>query len=231
MDEIAAGLVRAAELILALDPTVVEITTRSLAIASTSTTIAAILTVPIGGLIHFHNFRGKRAVVNLIQTLYSLPTVTVGLVIFLLLSRSGPLGSFGLLFTPWGMVIGQTILITPIITGLTIAALSGVGPAVRDTAISLGASKFQTIFIIMAEARAAMLAAILLGFGRALSEVGVAMMIGGNIRGYTRVLTTAIALETSRGDIELSMALGIILISISLIVNLLVNRAQGNWWS
>jgi len=231
LDEIAAGLVRAAEMILALDPTVVEITTKSLAIALTSTAIAAILTVPIGGLIHFHNFRGKRVVVNLIQTLYSLPTVTVGLVVFLLLSRSGPLGSFGLLFTPWGMVIGQTILIMPIITGLTIAALSGVGPAVRDTAVSLGASKFQAIFTIMAEARAAMLAAVLLGFGRALSDVGVAMMIGGNIRGYTRVLTTAIALETSRGDVELSMALGIILISISLIVNLLVNRAQGNWWS
>ncbi|HPR67136.1 MAG TPA: ABC transporter permease, partial [Methanothrix sp.] len=181
MDEIAAGLVRAVELILALDPTVVEITARSLAIAVTSTAIATILVVPLGGLIHFHNFKGKRAVVNLIQTLYSLPTVTVGLVVFLLLARSGPLGSYGLLFTPGGMVIGQTILIAPIMTGLTIAALSGVGPAVRDTAVSLGASKFQAIFTIMREARAAMLAAILLGFGRALSEVGVAMMIGGNI--------------------------------------------------
>ncbi len=222
---------RALELILALNPTVVEITTRSLAIAVTSTAFATIFTVPLGGLIHFHNFKGKRAVVNLIQTLYSLPTVTVGLVVFLLLARSGPFGSFGLLFTPGGMVIGQTILIAPIMTGLTIAALSGVGPAVRDTAISLGASKFQAIFTIMVEARAAMLAAVLLGFGRALSEVGVAMMIGGNIRGYTRVLTTSIALETSRGDIEFSMALGIILVSISLIVNLLVNRVQGNWWS
>jgi len=231
LDEIAAGLVRAVELILALDPTVVEITARSLAIAVTSTVIAAILAVPLGGLIHFHNFKGKRAVVNLIQTLYSLPTVTVGLVVFLLLSRSGPLGSLGLLFTPGGMVIGQTILISPIMTGLTIAALSGVGPHVRDSAVSLGASKVQAIFTIMTEARAAMLAAVLLGFGRALSEVGVAMMIGGNIRGYTRVLTTAIALETSRGDIELSMALGIILVSISLIVNLLVNRVQGNWWA
>jgi len=231
LDEIAAGLVRAVELILALDPTVVEITARSLAIAVTSTVIAAILAVPLGGLIHFHNFKGKRAVVNLIQTLYSLPTVTVGLVVFLLLSRSGPLGSLGLLFTPGGMVIGQTILISPIMTGLTIAALSGVGPHVRDSAVSLGASKVQAIFTIMTEARAAMLAAVLLGFGRALSEVGVAMMIGGNIRGYTRVLTTAIALETSRGDIELSMALGIILVSISLIVNLLVNRVQGNWWT
>jgi tungstate transport system permease protein len=218
LDEIAAGLIKAVELILALDPTVVEITARSLAIAVTSTVIATLLTVPLGGLIHFHNFKGKRAVVNIIQTLYSLPTVTVGLVVFLLLSRSGPFGSLGLLFTPGGM-------------GLTIAALSGVGSSVRDSAVSLGATKVQAIFTIMREARAAMLAAVLLGFGRALSEVGVAMMIGGNIRGYTRVLTTAIALETSRGDIEFSMALGIILVSISLIVNLLVNRVQGNWWA
>ncbi len=231
LDEIAAGLAKAVELILALDPAVVEITARSLAIAITSTAIAAAIAVPIGGLIHFHNFFGKRAVINLIQTLYSLPTVTVGLVVFLLLSRSGPFGSLGLLFTPAGMVVGQTVLITPIMIGLTIAALSGVGPAVRDTALSLGASRRQAILTIMGEAKAAMMAAVLLGFGRALSEVGVAMMIGGNIRGHTRVLTTAIALETSRGEIELSMALGIILVSISLLVNLLVNRVQGNWWA
>jgi tungstate transport system permease protein len=231
LDEIGAGFIRAMELILTLDPAVVEITVRSLLIALASTAIAAAVAVPIGGLIHFHNFWGKRAVINVIQTLYSLPTVTVGLLVFLLLSRSGPLGGFGLLFTPAGMVVGQTILIVPIMTGLTIAALSGIADQVRDSAVSLGASKYQAIFTIMGEARAAMMAAVLLGFGRALSEVGVAMMIGGNIRGYTRVLTTAIALETSRGDIEFSMALGIILVSISLIVNLLVNRVQGRWWA
>jgi len=231
LDEIGAGLVRAVGLIASLDPAVVEITVRSLLIALASTALATAVAVPIGGLIHFHNFCGKRAVINVIQTLYSLPTVTVGLLVFLLLSRSGPLGGFGLLFTPGGMVVGQTILIVPIMTGLTIAALSGITDQVRDSAISLGASKRQAIFTIMVEARAAMMAAVLLGFGRALSEVGVAMMIGGNIQGYTRVLTTAIALETSRGDIEFSMALGIILVSISLIVNLLVNRVQGRWWT
>lgn len=231
MDEIGAGFVRAVELIVSLDPAVVDITVRSLIIALTSTAIATTIAVPIGGLIHFHNFWGKRAVINVIQTLYSLPTVTVGLLVFLLLSRSGPFGGLGLLFTPAGMVVGQTVLIVPIMTGLTIAALSGVADQVRDSAVSLGASKYQAIFTIMGEARAAMMAAVLLGFGRALSEVGVAMMIGGNIRGYTRVLTTAIALETSRGDIEFSMALGIILVSISLIVNLLVNRVQGRWWA
>lgn len=227
MDEISAGLIRAIQLIVTLNPQVVEITARSLSISLTSILIASLIDIPLGGIIQFHNFWGKRALINLIQTFYSLPTVTVGLLVFLLLSRSGPLGSLGLLFSPGGMIIGQTILITPIMIGLTISALGGVNMQIRETAVSLGATDFQVIFTIMKEAKVAVIAAILLGFGRALSEVGVAMMIGGNIRGYTRVLTTAISLETSMGDLELSMALGIILISISLAVNLLLNRIQG----
>jgi len=227
LDEISAGFVRALQLIVTLDPQVVEITVRSLSISLTSVLIAVLVDIPIGGIIEFHSFRGKRALINLIQTFYSLPTVTVGLLVFLLLSRSGPLGSLGLLFSPGGMIIGQTILITPIMIGLTISALGGVSVQIRETAVSLGATDLQVIFTIMKEAKVAVIAAILLGFGRALSEVGVAMMIGGNIRGYTRVLTTAISLETSMGDLELSMALGIILISISLAVNLLLNRIQG----
>jgi len=227
LDEISAGFVRALQLIVTLDPQVVEITARSLSISLTSVLIAVLVDIPIGGIIEFHSFRGKRALINLIQTFYSLPTVTVGLLVFLLLSRSGPLGSLGLLFSPGGMIIGQTILITPIMIGLTISALGGVSVQIRETAVSLGATDLQVIFTIMKEAKVAVIAAILLGFGRALSEVGVAMMIGGNIRGYTRVLTTAISLETSMGDLELSMALGIILISISLAVNLLLNRIQG----
>lgn len=227
MDEISAGFIRAIQLIITLDPQVVEITARSLSISLTSVLIASLIDIPIGGIIQFHNFRGKRALINLIQTFYSLPTVTVGLLVFLLLSRSGPLGSLGLLFSPGGMIIGQTILITPIMIGLTISALGGVSVQIRETAVSLGATDLQVIFTIMKEAKVAVIAAVLLGFGRALSEVGVAMMIGGNIRGYTRVLTTAISLETSMGDLELSMALGIILISISLAVNILLNRIQG----
>jgi len=227
LDEISAGFIRAIQLIVTLDPQVVEITARSLSISLTSVFIASLIDIPIGGIIQFHNFRGKRALINLIQTFYSLPTVTVGLLVFLLLSRSGPLGSLGLLFSPEGMIIGQTILITPIMIGLTISALGGVSVQIKETAMSLGATDLQVIFTILKEAKAAVIAAILLGFGRALSEVGVAMMIGGNIRGYTRVLTTAISLETSMGDLELSMALGIILISISLAVNLLLNRIQG----
>ena len=125
------------------------------------------------------------------------------------------------------MIFGQAILVSPIMIGLTITALAGVSPQIRDTARSLGATEMQIIITVIKEARVAVVAAVLLGFGRALSEVGVAMMIGGNIRGYTRVLTTAIALETSMGNLELSMALGIILISISLAINLLLNRFQG----
>ena len=227
MDEISAGFIRAIQLIITLNPEVVEITVRSLSISLTSVLIASLVDIPIGGLIEFHDFRGKRALINLIQTFYSIPTVTVGLLVYLLLSRSGPLGGMGLLFSPAGMVVGQTVLITPIMIGLTISALRGVSVQIEETALSLGATNLQVIFTIMKEARVAVVATVLLGFGRALSEVGVAMMIGGNIRGYTRVLTTAISLETSMGDLDLAMALGIILISISLVVNLALNRVQG----
>lgn len=227
MEEIYSGLLRALELIAALDPQVVEITTRSLFISLSSAFLAGIICIPLGGIIEFRQFWGKRALINVIQTLYSLPTVTVGLLVFLLISRSGPLGGSNLLFSPAGMIFGQAILVSPIMIGLTITALAGVSPQIKDTARSLGATEMQIIITVIKEARVAVMAAVLLGFGRALSEVGVAMMIGGNIRGYTRVLTTAIALETSMGNLELSMALGIILISISLVINLLLNRIQG----
>jgi len=130
------------------------------------------------------------------------------------------------MFTPTLMIIGQVILITPVILGLTISALSGVDKAIADTAISLGASGFQTAVITLREARFAVLAALIMGFGRAISEVGLALMVGGNIKGFTRILTTAISLETSKGDLELSIALGIILISIALIINIALNRIQ-----
>jgi len=227
LDEIARGFIRAVELIIELNPEVIEVTLRSFLIALTSVTIASLINVPLGSLIHFHHFPGRSGLINLIQTLYSIPTVTVGLFVFLLISREGPLGGYGLLYTPYGMIIGQTVLITPVILGLTISALSSVSEDIRDTAVSLGADRFQTMWTVIVEARGPVLAAVLLGFGRALSEVGVAMMIGGNIRGYTRVLTTAIALETSMGNLEISIALGLILISIALVVNTVVGRLQG----
>jgi len=226
VNEIINAFFESIHLIVTLDPEVMEITLRTLYISLSSTLIAALIAVPLGGYIHFRKFRGKRTVINIIQTLYSIPTVLVGLLVFLLISNQGPLGSLGLLFTPVGMIIGQTILVLPIVTGFTILALNGVKDEISDLSLSLGASEFQAIRTIMHEAKYALLGAIILGFGRAISEVGVALMIGGNIRGYTRVITTTMSLETSKGNIELSIALGIILLMIALVVNLLLNYVQ-----
>jgi len=220
------GLIKALHLIASRDPEVVEITRRSLAISSTSCSLTTVFAIPLGSLIHFARFRGKRGLVSVIQTLYSLPTVVVGLLVFIIFSRAGPLGGLHLLFTPTVMVIGQVILVMPLMLGLVISALSGVDKAVPETAVSLGASWLQMGLITLREARYAVLTAVITGFGRAFSEVGLAMMAGGNIRGFTRTLTTAISLETSKGDIELSLALGIILLLIALAINITVNRLQ-----
>ncbi len=226
MTEIWHGLTKAIELIISFDLEVMETAGRSLMISVTSTLLASLICLPLGSLIHFHRFRGKRTLISLIQTFFSIPTVAIGLFVFVLFSRAGPLGGLNLLFTPMVMVLGQMILITPILLGLTISALSGVDKAILDTARSLGASGLQTAVVVLREARFAVMAAIIMGFGRAISEVGIALMVGGNIRGFTRVITTAISLETSKGDLELSIALGIILIFIALVINIALNRIQ-----
>ncbi len=226
MTEIWQGLTKAIELIITLDPEVMEIAGRSLSISVTSVILASLICLPLGSLIHFNRFAGKRFLINLIQTFYSIPTVVIGLFVFVFLSRAGPLGGLGLLFTPTAIIIGQMILITPILLGLTISALSGIDKTIPDTAHSLGASGFQTAVLILREARFAVVAAVIMGFSRAISEVGISMMVGMNIRGFTRTITTAISLESSKGDFELSIALGIILISIALIVNIVLNRIQ-----
>jgi len=226
LSEIWQGLTRAIELIVSLDPEVMEIAGRSLLISLTSSLLASLICLPLASVIHFNRFRGKRVIINLIQTFFSLPTVAVGLFIFVLFSRAGPLGGTNLLFTPVIMVIGQMALVSPVLLGLTISALSGVDRVVVDTARSLGGSGWQIALLVLREARYAVLAAVIMGFGRAISEVGIALMVGGNIRGFTRVITTAISLETSRGDLELSIALGIILILIALVINIVINRIQ-----
>ena len=223
------GFLKAIQLIVTLDPEVLEITGRTLVISISSSIIATLICLPLGSLIHFNNFPGKRTLINVIQTFYSVPTVAVGLLIFLFFSRAGPLGFLELLFTPTIMVTGQVILISPIMLGLVIAALNGVDKAAYETAIAIGASQFQATTIVIREARYAIYSALILGFGRAISEVGLALMVGGNIRGYTRVMTTAISLETSKGDIVLSIALGIILISIALVINFSLSRLQQRW--
>jgi tungstate transport system permease protein len=227
LNEFLQGFIKAFQLIVTLDPEVVEITARTLAIALSSCLIATAFCLPLGSLIHFKKFHGKRILINIIQTFYSIPTVVVGLLMFTLFSRlGGPFGIFNLMYTPTIMVIGQVILVSPIILGLVIAALSGVDEGVFETASSLGANRVQATIQVIKEARYSILSAITMGFGRAISEVGLALMVGGNIKGFTRVLTTTIALETSKGNIALSYALGIILILMALIVNIILNRLQ-----
>jgi len=226
LTEIWHALTRAIELLISLDPEVIEIAGRSLSVSGTSCLLASLVCLPLGSLIHFHHFRGKRALINIIQTLFSVPTVLVGLLVWMLFSRAGPLGVFGIMLTTKAMVVGQMILITPLLLGLTISALSGVSKETVDTATSLGASGFQTVVLVLREARYAVLAAVIMGFGRAISEVGCAMLVGGNIRGFTRVITTAISMETSKGELELAIALGIILLSLALIINVVLNRLQ-----
>jgi len=231
MYEIIEGFLEAARLIVTLDPDVIAISVRSIIISLTATVLASLVAVPLGAAIYFVTIPGRKSLINLIQTLYSLPTGVVGLLIFLLISRVGPFGFMRLLFTPTAMVIAQTILVLPIMTGLTISALSGVDPVIRDTLRSLGATRLQFLANIMREAKFALLATVAIGFGRAISEVGAAILVGGNIMASsfassTRVLTTAISLETSMGNISESIALGIILLAIALAVNLVITTIQ-----
>jgi tungstate transport system permease protein len=226
LTEIWDGLTKAIHLLISLDPEVMRIAGRSLSISGTSCLVASLICLPLASLIHFNQFRGKRALTSIIQTLFAMPTVLVGLFLLVLLSKAGPLGFFRILFTPTAMVVGQILLISPLLLGFTVSALSGVSREIVDTATSLGASRFQTVWLVLKEARYAVLAAVIMGFARAISEVGCAMMVGGNIRGATRVMTTAIALEASKGNIVLGMALGMILLFIALVINIALNRLQ-----
>jgi len=226
MSEIAEAFVLALELIFTGDHTVLSIAARSMEIAGSSIFFGTLIFVPLGCLIHFREFRGKGFLITTIQTFYSLPTVFVGLLVFLTFSRVGPLGTFGTLFSPPAIIVGEVILIAPILTGLTISALRGLGPEIKDTAVSLGATRIQTVRIMLTEAKFALLTAILLGFGRAISEVGVALMVGGNISGYTRTMPTAMSLYTQQGQSADAIALGLILISIVLVISIIANILQ-----
>lgn len=208
------------------DAVVFSIALRTLLIASASTLAATLLFVPLGCLIHFNSFKGKRLAVGFIQTMYSVPTVFVGMLVFLSVSRTGPLGGMGILFSPWAIILGEIVLISPIITGLTISALQGTGKDLEDTAIALGARRRTMILKVLTEARYTMLTSVLMGFGRAVSEVGVAIMVGGNIAGHTRTLTTAIALGVGKGETASSIALGLILLSLAMVVSIIVNLLQ-----
>lgn len=228
MPSIWEAFKEAIHLIVSLDADVIDIAWRSLRIALTSCAISALICLPLGALIHFKKFRGKRLLTTMIQTMFSLPTVAIGLIVWLTFSNSGPLGSLQIFLTPAAIVVGQVILISPIMLGLIISALSGVDKSVSETAISLGANTYQMVFATVREARFAIIAAIIMGFGRAITEVGISQMVGGNINGYTRVLSTAMMLESQQGNKEMALALGIILIAIALIINIALYKLQYN---
>jgi len=199
---------------------------RSLWFAATSCVISVLICFPLGSLIHFRTFRGKGLLVSVLQSLYCMPTVLVGLIIFSLLSRAGPLGDLGWLFSPKAIIFGQALLISPIMMGLVISAYSGVDKSVTETATSLGASSIQMVIVAVREAKYAMLTMVIIGFSRAISELGISMMVGGNINFYTRTLTTAISLETQKGEIEKAWAMGILLLLIALVINITIYSLQ-----
>ena len=220
MNYIADGFTEALRLIATMDRDFLSAISVSLTVACTSTAIATITGVPFGVWVAHTEFRGKRVLITVLHTLMSLPTVVVGLMVYSFISRSGPLGSLGLLYTRAAMVIGQVILAFPIIAGLTVVEATSLDKRVAMTVTSLGATPTQGFVMFLHEARFGIMAAIVAGFGRVFAEIGVSMMLGGNIRAYTRNITTTIALETSRGELSLGLALGLVLLVVALLVNI-----------
>jgi len=209
-----------------LDHEVVDITLRSLQISGTATLISLIIGIAISLTIALNKFPGKRLLISLINTGMGMPPVVVGLIVSIMLWRSGPLGSMALLYTPTAIVIAQVLIATPIITAISLAALQNLPPLLRLQILALGASRRQMVWMLVREARLPILAAVMAGFGGIISEVGASMMVGGNIKGQTRVLTTATVLETSKGNFEIAIAFGIILLLLAFTFNLILTRIQ-----
>jgi tungstate transport system permease protein len=221
------SLLSACLLIWSLDAELLNIVWVSLKVSASSTLIASVIGIPLGFLIAFREFRGKPMVITVLNTLLGLPTVVVGLFVYAFISRRGILGALDLLYTQRAMVIGQVILILPVVTVFTISAISRIDDRYRKTAMTLGAGRLQTALVIFREARFGIVAAVIAAFGRVIAEVGVAMMLGGNAKGFTRTMTTAMALEYDKGEFVLSVALGIVLLAVSFGVNMIFHRAQG----
>ncbi len=218
--------VSSVRLILNFDEALFHVVQISLEVSLLALLIATLVSLPLGLAVALNNFAGKQFLCACLNTLMALPTVVIGLLLYGLLNRQGLLGDMRLLYTPTAMVVGQCILITPIIWNLCIAAVNGADPRLANVCTSLGASRIQRCFIYMSEVRFALIAAIVTGFGRAIGEVGIAMMLGGNIHGYTRTMTTAIALETNKGEFEFALALGFILLCVAFLVNAVLQQFQ-----
>lgn len=219
MDLLWEGIKQAIWLLITGDPAVVRITLLSLGVSSLAVGISLLSGIPVGTLLALTEFPGRRLLVSLVNTGMGLPPVVVGLFVMILLWRSGPLGFLEILFTPTAIVVAQVIIAFPILTGLTIAALQQLNPKLRLQLLALGASRLQLLWLLLREARLPLLAAIMAGFGGVVSEVGAVMMVGGNIKGQTRVLTTAIVLESRMGHFEVAIALGVILLLLTFAVN------------
>lgn len=208
------------------DYEILEITTLSLQVSTAATLISLLIGLPFGTWLALGNFRGRSFILSIINTGMALPPVVVGLVVAMSLWRSGPLGDLRLIYTPVAIVIAQTIIAAPVVTGLTAAALEALDPRLQQQLLGLGASRLQMIWYLWREARLPLLAALMAGFGSVISEVGASMMVGGNIRGQTRVLTTAIVLETSRGEFGQALALSTLLLVLTYLINLALTWIQ-----
>ncbi len=234
MTDLSDGLVQAFWMVAGLDPALVDISLRSLQVSLTALVIASAIAMPFGTYLAVQRFAFRRGVITVMNALMGLPPVVVGLIVYILLSRSGPFGVLGLLFTPTAMVIAQVIIITPLIASITHQTMRDLWAAYHDLLISLNTTKRQRIATLIWDGRRALLTAALAGFGRAIGEVGAIMIVGGNIDQVTRVLTTAIALETGKGDFTLALALGFVLIALALVVNVATHwlgqtEREGRW--
>lgn len=226
MDYFTQALSAALTLIFQFNPDVWLIVWVSLKISVAAVVLSSLFAIPLGTLIALNQFIGKRFLQQILNTLMAVPTVVVGLLLYGLLSRQGALGSFGLLYSQWAIVIGECCLITPVILNLTIVAVQSADNRLVPTLLSLGANRWQLMMMVLSETRFAVMAGLVTGFGRAIGELGIAMMLGGNIDQHTRTMTTAIALETSKGEFESGLALGILLLAIAFIVNMGLQELQ-----
>lgn len=226
MDLILEGIRKALSLLVTLDPEVMGITLLSLQVSGTATLISLGIGISIGTTVALSEFPGRRIVISLINTGMSLPPVVVGLFVTIFLWRNGPLGFLKILYTPTAMVIAQAVIATPIVMGISLAAVQQLPKKLRLQILALGATRLQMAWMLIREARLPLLAAVMAGFGGVISEVGASIMVGGNIKGYSRVLTTATVMETSRGNFEIAIALGIILLLFAYFINLMLTQIQ-----
>jgi len=223
---VVQGIIKAFELLISFDPEVMGITWLSLKISGTATFISLFIGVSTGTIVALTSFPGRKLGVTLINTGMGLPPVVVGLFVTILIWRNGPLGFLDILYTPYAMIIAQAIIATPIVMGISLAAIQNLPPNLRLQILSLGASRLQMVWILVKESKLPLLAAVMAGFGGVISEVGASIMVGGNIKGYSRVLTTATVMETGKGNFDIAIALGIILLLLAFMVNLFLTHVQ-----